>query len=534
MVVERRRGQVGLSAHIAQQLVAEHRVPLDAGKFLVQQAAVVVADIHEHIALAYIVVKAALIGQLTYFNATAADFLHRLAAHDAHEQLGRLFEHLLDEHAGQSGHHHGVDIGRLVGHENIIQQAAAGCSGLGLHLHQLTHGTADHTGVLILGYIVQIPQTAIHHFFGAACHLPPVGRRHLDLVSHQIRHRREVLVDASIAVVLDVGVVDDVQQLFHHLAGRTPSSMEAGRLIKIADTPVLQPCLLALIEHPVAVDGFRRLHHLGGDHRVVVVAQIAQQRLPVHMHRILEFAPRKVRVELVVVRVGDDAHRLVEHLHIFGAFFRRTAWHGHPAVAQTAHDVAFCCLIEGLILRNIACTLLKKAAHLRPVRVDGIVAAPDIEVVERNRFSIQIADDGRLVAPDAGVFQQEAVDLVGDAAVLAAGVVEHLVSKLLQAGNFGTRQLRRRTLEYQLIEDSVVLLHVVEALDGVGLDGLQQLLRFHIRGEFRLGEGADCPEIFNIALESCVHPLSPFSVFSRSAVGRVLFPMIVYYTVFSS
>ena len=120
------------------------------------------------------------------------------------------------------------------------------------------------------------------------------------------------------------------------------------------------------------------------------------------------------------------------------------------------------------------------------------------------------------------------------AAVLAAGVVEHLVSKLLQAGNFGTRQLRRRTLEYQLIEDSVVLLHVVEALDGVGLDGLQQLLRFHIRGEFRLGEGADCPEIFNIALESCVHPLSPFSVFSRSAVGRVLFPMIVYYTVFSS
>ena len=329
-------------------------------------------------------------------------------------------------------------------------------------------------------------------------------------------------------------MVDDVQQLFHHLAGRTPSSMEAGRLIKIADTPVLQPCLLALIEHPVAVDGFRRLHHLGGDHRVVVVAQIAQQRLSVHMHRILEFAPRKVRVELVVVRVGDDAHRLVEHLHIFGAFFRRTAWHGHPAVAQTAHDVAFCCLIEGLILRNIACTLLKKAAHLRPVRVDGIVAAPDIEVVERNRFFIQIADDGRLVAPDAGVFQQEAVDLVGDAAVLAAGVVEHLVSKLLQAGNFGTRQLRRRTLEYQLIEDSVVLLHVVEALDGVGLDGFQQLLRFHIRGEFRLGEGADCPEIFNIALESCVHPLSPFSVFSRSAVGRVLFPMIVYYTVFSS
>ena len=100
------------------------------------------------------------------------------------------------------------------------------------------------------------------------------------------------------------------------------------------------------------------------------------------MHRILEFAPRKVRVELVVVRVGDDAHRLVEYLHVFGAFFRRTARHGHPAVAQTAHDVALCCLIKGLILRNIACTLLKKAAHLRPVRVDGIVDAPDIEIVE--------------------------------------------------------------------------------------------------------------------------------------------------------
>ena len=124
MVVERRRGQVVLSAHIAQQLVAEHRVPLDAGKFLVQQAAVVVADIHEHIALAYIVVKAALIGQLTYFNAAAADFLHRLAAHDAHEQLGRLFEHLLDEHAGQSGHHHGVDIGRLVPGQDTAQHPA--------------------------------------------------------------------------------------------------------------------------------------------------------------------------------------------------------------------------------------------------------------------------------------------------------------------------------------------------------------------------------------------------------------------------
>ena len=97
---------------------------------------------------------------------------------------------------------------------------------------------------------------------------------------------------------------------------------------------------------------------------------------------------------------------------------------------------------------------------------------------------VQLPDDGPVVLFQAGVVQQQGVDLIGNAAVLAVGVVEQFARELGKARGFLLRQVFRPA-------------------------GKDQVGGFHSGVGFRAREGTDPAQVFNVPRIPFVHSRKP-------------------------
>ena len=512
MMVECRQRQVVFVADLAQQLIAKRRVPLHADKFLIQQAAGVVAHIHGHHALANVVVHAAFIGHHTEFLRVLPHRFHGIVPHGAHHGLRLLPQQPPDKKAGQVGHHQRVDIGRLVGRQHVHQHVfAVGPLRDCLHLHQFPHRVAGHTGILVHRQIVQVAHALAEHFFQPVGVLGLFLRRKRGLIIKQGGEAGQIVVDARRRVVFRVRLFNGLQQHVHHLADRAAPGVVTGHRVKIAQPPVLQPLVVHLVLRLLPVDVLRRFQHLFRDLRVLKIPQVSQQGHPIRVHGILKFIPGDGGVQLAVIGRADDPHGLVEHFHVSFAVGMAVAGHGHPAVAQAPDDIALGLQVKSLVPGHVGGSLLEVSPHLFAQGIDAGIIAPDIHVMHGHAGPVQLPDDGPVVLFQAGVIQQQGVDLIGNAAVLAVGVVEQFARELGKARGFLLRQVFRPAGKDHFVQDGIALLHQRVGLRRVLLDLFQQVGGFHSGVGFRAHEGTDPAQIFNVPRIPFVHSRkSPF------------------------
>ena len=122
---------------------------------------------------------------------------------------------------------------------------------------------------------------------------------------------------------------------------------------------------------------------------------------------------------------------------------------------------------------------------------------------------VQLPDDSPVILFQAGVVQQQGVDLIGNAAVLAVGVVEQLARELGKARGFLLRQVFRPAGKDHFVQDGIALLHQRVGLRRVLLDLFQQVGGFHSGVGFRAHEGTDPAQIFNVPRIPFVHSRKP-------------------------
>ena len=122
---------------------------------------------------------------------------------------------------------------------------------------------------------------------------------------------------------------------------------------------------------------------------------------------------------------------------------------------------------------------------------------------------VQLPDDSPVILFQAGVVQQQGVDLIGNAAVLAVGVVEQLARELGKARGFLLRQVFRPAGKDHFVQDGIALLHQRVGLRRVLLDLFQQVGGFHSGVGFRAREGTDPAQVFNVPRIPFVHSRKP-------------------------
>ena len=235
--------------------------------------------------------------------------------------------------------------------------------------------------------------------------------------------------------------------------------MVTGHRVKIAQPPVLLPLVVRLVLRLLPVDVLRRFQHLFRDLRVLKIPQVSQQGHPIRVHGILKFIPGDGGGQLAVIGRADDPHGLVEHFHVSFAVGMAVAGHGHPAVAQAPDDIALGLQVKSLVPGHVGGSLLEVSPHLFAQGIDAGIIAPDIHVMHGHAGPVQLPDDGPVVLFQAGVVQQQGVDLIGNAAVLAVGVVEQLARELGKARGFLLRQVFRPAGKDHFVQDGIALLH---------------------------------------------------------------------------
>ena len=305
-------------------------------------------------------------------------------------------------------------------------------------------------------------------------------------------------------------------------------------MVKVAHPPVLLAGFLSCVLFLMLVDIGGRPQHPLCDLRVIAMAQIGHQSHLVHVHGIGEPCPGDVRVQLLVIGRCDDAHSQVEQLHIPMAILFCLARDRQPDVTHAPDDVLPGLLVQLFIPGNVVGPLQKEGMDARPQQVDVVVLIPHIDIVQGDAVVVQLPDDHGDIVAEAGRLQQQLVDLVGHAAVLAVGIVEQPARRLFQLGDVAVGQRFRIPRVDQLSQQGVVLLHQVEAAHRVALDRLQQEFRSRFRRELRAGEGPHPAKILDIALPFLpirfFHPdASPF----RSKLELFCKRFRFYYTVHS-
>ena len=305
-------------------------------------------------------------------------------------------------------------------------------------------------------------------------------------------------------------------------------------MVKVAHPPVLQAGLLAPVRALVLVDIGGRPQHPLCDHGVVVLPQVGQLGHLVHVHSIDVPLPGDVRVHFLIIGRLDDPERRLKQFLIPAAVFFRPARDRHPDIAHTPDDILPGLLVQLFIPGNVVGPLQKESMDARPQQVDVVVLIPHIDIVQGDAVVVQLPDDHGDIVAEAGRLQQQLVDLVGHAAVLAVGIVEQPARRLFQLGDVAVGQRFRIPRVDQLSQQGVVLLHQVETAHRVALDRLQQEFRSRFRRELRAGEGPHPAKILDIALPflpiRLFHPdASPF----RSKLEPFCKRFRFYYTVHS-
>ena len=421
---------------LPQQTAANDRVALDAAEFFLQQAAAVGVDVHDDSALAHIVVQAAFIGGLQQLRLPGLHFGCGLAAQQADEGGGVGLDHPPEQHSGQVRHHRGVHIGRLVAGENALQDlAVVDFLGIRLRRDEFPDGNAGHAGVFIARHLVQIPVGRRPLLCNAVSQLGAVLLAQKCFIIKEIGRTGQVAVDAVRRIILFAGLADDLQQIFHDGAGRAFSGMVECRMVKVAHPPVLLAGFLSCVLFLMLVDIGGRPQHPLCDLRVIAMAQIGHQGHLVQVHGIGEPCPGDVRVQLLVIGRCDDAHSQVEQLHIPMAILFRLARDRQPDVAHAPDDVLPGLLVQLFIPGNVVGPLQKEGMDARPQQVDVVVLIPHIDIVQGDAVVVQLPDDHGDIVAEAGRLQQQLVDLVGYAAVLAVGIVEQPARRLFQLGD---------------------------------------------------------------------------------------------------
>lgn len=112
---------------------------------------------------------------------------------------------------------------------------------------------------------------------------------------------------------------------------------------------------------------------------------------------------------------------------------------------------------------------------------------------------VKLLHDHPVVLAEAGGFQQQTVDLVGHAAVLAVAKVEQPPCKGFEVGDLLVRQRFRVQHIDQLIQQGVVLLHQPKGAHRVALNLFQQRLRGRLRRKLWFGECPYPAEVLDIA-----------------------------------
>ena len=180
------------------------------------------------------------------------------------------------------------------------------------------------------------------------------------------------------------------------------------------------------------------------------------------------------------------------------------AGHGHPAVAQAPDDIALGLQVKSLVPGHVGGSLLEVSPHLFAQGIDAGIIAPDIHVMHGHQQGHVLLGNGK-----AGVIQQQGVDLIGNAAVLAVGVVEQFARELGKARGFLLRQVFRPAGKDHFVQDGIALLHQRVGLRRVLLDLFQQVGGFHSGVGFRAHEGTDPAQIFNVPRIPFVHSRKP-------------------------
>ena len=445
---------------LPQQAVANDRVALDAAEFFLQKAAAVGVDVHDDRTLAHIVVQAAVIGGLQQLRLPGLHFGCGLAAQQADEGGGVRLDHPPEQRFGQVRHHRGVHIGRLVAGEDALQDlAVVVLFPVRLHQNKLPDGNAGHTGVFIDRHLVQIPVRRCPLLRDAVGQLGTVLRTQKCFIIKEIGRTGQVAVDAVRRMILFAGLVDHFQQVFHDGAGRAFSGMVERRMVKVAHPPVLQAGLLAPVRALVLVDIRGRPQHPLCDHGVVVLPQVGQLGHLVHVHSIDVPLPGDVRVHLLIIGRLDDPERRLKQFLIPAAVFFRPARDRHPDVAHAPDDILPGLLVQLFIPGNVVGPLQKEGMDARPQQVDVVVLIPHIDIVQGDAVVVQLPDDHGDIVAETGRLQQQLMDLVGHAAVLAVGIVEQPARRLFQLGDVVVGQRFRVPRIDQLPQQGVVLLH---------------------------------------------------------------------------
>lgn len=275
---------------------------LDALKLLVDETAAVVVDVQDDGALADVVIQAALVGGVQQLGLPRRHFGHILAALQAHHCGGVGIDQPPDEGLGQVGHHGGVDLGGLMAEENAAQHRVR-IKLLGVRLcdDKFPDGKACHAGVLVAGHLVQIAVGRFPFFCNTVCQLRALLLGHQRFVIEDISRTRQIAVDAVRRVIPCAGLVDHVQQVFHHSTSRAFSGMVARRMVEVIRPPVLQAGFVPLVGLLVLINVGCRFQHSFRYHRVIVVAQVSHQGHLIHVHGINEPLPRDVRIQLLII-----------------------------------------------------------------------------------------------------------------------------------------------------------------------------------------------------------------------------------------
>ena len=226
----------------------------------------------------------------------------------------------------------------------------------------------------------------------------------------------------------------------HQVLDAQPSAVEAGGVVGVlgahADGPAFDLGDLLL----VVVYVLRRVHDPGGDLRVILTAQSGEELGPVVVHGIYKGVPGDGGVHLPVAGGLDDLHGPAEAVHVLlpasvyvdihvAAQVPDAVFH----VAQAPDDEPPGLGIGDLLVPvQVGRALPEVGPHLVHEEVDPLSAVFDVEVHDGDALVVELPDGEVHVALVPGVLIQQAVDIVGDAHVGTAVVVEEGGGKLAE------------------------------------------------------------------------------------------------------
>ena len=403
---------------------------------------------------------------------------------------------------------------------------------------KLPDGKACHAGVLVTGHLVQIAVGRFPFFCNTVCQLRALLLGHQRFVIEDISRTRQIAVDAVRRVIPCAGLVDHVQQVFHHSTSRAFSGMVARRMVEVIRPPVLQAGFVPLVFLLVLINVGCRFQHSFRYHRVIVVAQVSHQGHLIHVHGINEPLPRDVRIQLLIIGRLDDAHGEVEQLKIPLAVRLCLAGDRQTDVAEAADDVLPRLGVHLLVPADIAGRFHKVCMDAGFQQIDPMVVVPDVEVMQGDAVVVKLLHDHPVVLAEAGGFQQQTVDLVGHAAVLAVAKVEQPPCKGFEVGDLLVRQRFRVQHIDQLIQQGVVLLHQPKGAHRVALNLFQQRLRGRLRRKLWFGECPYPAQVLDIAFAffgiRCFHsghPLFRKKMKSFSSPKKQLLSFIIRFKI---